>query len=287
MFYSAASRRFYGMFGNLHTSPKREATALARQLTSQAGSFQTLGWHYKSVNASSPLVFLWADYTTDTLYNRQTIITMIPNTAIVLIDPLNDFLHPSGKLYPLVKDSLEAYDALNHIKQVIAAGRAANVPIYYGLHQMTKDGSYAGWNHMNATQMQARDHTAFDEKFGGQILEGLEPELSNGDVVLSRHWNSSSFANTDLEYQLRQRDITKLVFAGLTTNTCLETTARYARELGFHTTLLTDATAAFSVELAEAATKLVWPLIADKLMTTAEWVASVPKDSEPALQGKI
>lgn len=240
------------MFGNLHASPKQEATALARQLTSRAGSLQTLGWDYKSVKGS-PLVLLVADITTDTFYNRQAIFTMIPNTAIVLIDPLNDFLHPTGKLYPLVKDSLEAYDALNHIKQVIAAGRAANVPIYYGLHQMTKDGSYAGWNHMNATQMQARDHTAFDEKFGGQILEGLEPELSNGDVVLSRHWNSryviffcwlrsgklcaddprsnSSFANTDLEYQLRQRDITKLVLAGLTTNTCLETTARYAREL--------------------------------------------------------
>lgn len=115
---------------------------------------------------------------------------MTSNTAIVLIDPLNDFLHPSGKLYPRVKDSLEAYDALNHIKQVVAAGRAAKLPIFYGLHQMTKDHTYTGWNHMNATQMQTRDYVAFDEKFGGQVLDSLEPELSNGDVVLSRHWNS-------------------------------------------------------------------------------------------------
>lgn len=41
----------------------------------------------------------------------------------------------------------------------------------------------------------------------------------------------SSFSNTDLDYQLRQRDITHLIFAGLTTNTCVETTARHAREL--------------------------------------------------------
>jgi hypothetical protein len=36
----------------------------------------------------------------------------------------------------------------------------------------------------------------------------------------------------------------------------------------------TDATAAFSVELEEAATKVVWPVIADKLMTVSQWVAS-------------
>lgn len=115
---------------------------------------------------------------------------MIPNTAIVLIDPLNDFLHPSGKLYPLVKASLEASDCVNRLMQLIAAGRSAHVPVYYGLHQMTKDGSYAGWNHMNQSQAKTRDHTAFDEKFGGQVLEELKPDLSNGDVVVSRHWNS-------------------------------------------------------------------------------------------------
>ena len=41
----------------------------------------------------------------------------------------------------------------------------------------------------------------------------------------------SSFQNTDLDYQLRQRDITNLVLGGLTSNTCLESTARYAYEL--------------------------------------------------------
>ncbi len=41
----------------------------------------------------------------------------------------------------------------------------------------------------------------------------------------------SSFANTDLDYQLTKRGVKKLVFAGLTTNTCVEATARYAYEL--------------------------------------------------------
>jgi nicotinamidase-related amidase len=41
----------------------------------------------------------------------------------------------------------------------------------------------------------------------------------------------SSFANTDLDYQLRKRGISKVVFAGLVANTCIESTARYAYEL--------------------------------------------------------
>jgi nicotinamidase-related amidase len=42
---------------------------------------------------------------------------------------------------------------------------------------------------------------------------------------------ASGFANTDLDYQLHQREITHLVMAGMIANTCLESTARYAREL--------------------------------------------------------
>jgi nicotinamidase-related amidase len=41
----------------------------------------------------------------------------------------------------------------------------------------------------------------------------------------------SAFQNTDLNYQLRQRDITKVVVAGMIANHCIEATARYAFDL--------------------------------------------------------
>jgi nicotinamidase-related amidase len=41
----------------------------------------------------------------------------------------------------------------------------------------------------------------------------------------------SSFQNTDLDYQLHQREITNVVVAGLESNTCFEATSRYAYEL--------------------------------------------------------
>ena len=120
----------------------------------------------------------------------QPFATMSPRTAVVLIDPLNDFLHPDGKLYPLIKASLESSNSREHMKELVAGAREAHIPIFYGLHQITKDGTYSGWNHMNASQIRIKQNAAFSEEFGGQILKELEPQPSNGDVVVSRHWNS-------------------------------------------------------------------------------------------------
>ena len=86
---------------------------------------------------------------------------------------------------------------------------------------------------------------------------------------------SSSFANTDLDFQLKQRGIRHLVFAGMVANSCLEATARYAYELGYEITMLSDATAGFSEEARVAAVDLIWQNFANKVMTTDEWVSAL------------
>jgi nicotinamidase-related amidase len=94
--------------------------------------------------------------------------------------------------------------------------------------------------------------------------------LGNGGVVVSKHWSSSSFQSTDLDFQLRQRKIENLVLAGVAANTCLESTGQYAYELGYHVTMLKDATAEWSKEQADSATELIWPMFASKVTTTGE-----------------
>ncbi|KAJ5489989.1 hypothetical protein N7453_010814 [Penicillium expansum] len=171
-------------------------------------------------------------------------------TAIVLIDPYNDFLHPDGKGTSALTD-LDEKDTINHLKKVVTNARLRGVPIYYGLHQQWTPDHYNGWQHMTPSHIQ--------------------PDSKNGDVVVSRHWCSDSFSGTDLDFQLRQREIKRLVFAGLTANTCLEATARHAYELGYQVTMLKDATAGWSKELTDAATDLIWPLFA-QVMTVGDWV---------------
>lgn len=198
-------------------------------------------------------------------------------TAIVLIDLYNDFLHPDGKLFPLVSATLEEHDTIAHLHEIVATARKHRIPIYYGLHQQWAPGFYAGWAHMaHVHHSQESSHAFAAGSWGAQILEGLEPDvLGNGDVIVSKHWNSSSFQSTDLDFQLRQRKIENLVLAGMTANTCLESTSRYAYELGYHVTMLKDATGGWNKEQVDAATELVWPLFASKVSTTAEWIKEV------------
>ncbi|GJC92821.1 isochorismatase hydrolase [Colletotrichum higginsianum] len=73
----------------------------------------------------------------------------LEKTAVVLIDPYNDFLHPEGKLFPAVQESLTATDTVAHLKTLVAAARSRRVPIFYALHQHWREGIFDGWRHVN------------------------------------------------------------------------------------------------------------------------------------------
>ncbi len=65
-----------------------------------------------------------------------------------------------------------------------------------------------------------------------------------GEVVIVKHENSA-FIGTDLEARLRHHDIDTLIIVGVTTNHCVETTARMGANLGFKAILVRDATWTF------------------------------------------
>jgi nicotinamidase-related amidase len=88
----------------------------------------------------------------------------------------------------------------------------------------------------------------------------------------------TGFANTDLDLQLKQHGVEKAVIVGLLANTCIESTGRFAMKLGYHVTLVKDATAAFSQEMMRAAHELNGPTFAHVILTTAELVAALPHE---------
>lgn len=93
----------------------------------------------------------------------------------------------------------------------------------------------------------------------------------------SIHWGSSGFANTDLDVPLKQRGVPKIVLVGMLANTCVETTAKFGVELGYHVTLVRDATATFSPEAMRAAHEINGPTYAHAILTTSELCAARPK----------
>ncbi|MNR08756.1 Isochorismatase family protein YecD [compost metagenome] len=109
--------------------------------------------------------------------------------------------------------------------------------------------------------------------WGGEWHPDFQP--AEQDVMVQEHWGASGFANTDLDYQLKQHGVQRVILVGMLANTCIESTGRFAAELGYHVTLVTDATAAFSPEAMRAAHELNGPTYAHVIVTTEELLAAI------------
>lgn len=77
---------------------------------------------------------------------------------------------------------------------------------------------------------------------GNAIKEMVRPL---GDEPLLRKSVNSAFIGTDLEQRLHEAGVKTVVLTGMTTNHCVETTARMAANLDFQTYFVYDATATF------------------------------------------
>ena len=69
-------------------------------------------------------------------YDRQV-------TALLVIDPYNDFISEGGKVWNRLKAVAEANGCVPHMQQVLNAARNAQLRIFYALHRRYLRGDYA------------------------------------------------------------------------------------------------------------------------------------------------
>ncbi|MDQ8934499.1 isochorismatase family protein [Acinetobacter rudis] len=77
-----------------------------------------------------------------------------------------------------------------------------------------------------------------------------ELQLDDDPIIIVKHY-PNSFFQTQLQQQLERFDITKLVITGMMTHMCVDATTRAARELGYDTVVVSDATATKSLQFEE------------------------------------
>ncbi|WP_295993813.1 isochorismatase family cysteine hydrolase [Rugamonas sp.] len=198
-------------------------------------------------------------------------------TALMIVDPYNDFMSEGGKLHNAIKETADASGMYGNLRKIIPAVRAAGIQVFIVPHHRSHShgDDFAGWQHVNMFQQKNLPLKAFEAgTWGGEFNAEFGPQ--EGDVVIKEHWAQNGFANTDLDHQLKQHGIQKVIVVGLIANSCIEATARFAMELGYHVTLVPSATAAFSPEGMVAA-QVNAPMYAHAILGTDELLAQLPK----------
>ncbi|HKA43944.1 MAG TPA: isochorismatase family cysteine hydrolase [Burkholderiales bacterium] len=195
-------------------------------------------------------------------------------TALLVIDPYNDFISEGGKVWDRIKGVAEANDCVPHMLQVMIAARKAGLRVFYAPHRRYRPGDYETWKYIAPVQKAAWSRRVFEYgTWGGEFRSEFAPQP--GDIVAQEHWCSSGFANTDLDLQLKKHGIHKLIVIGLIAHTCVEATVRFAAELGYEVALVKDATTDYSDREMHAALEVNLPNYASAIVTADQVAGSL------------
>ena len=195
-------------------------------------------------------------------------------TALLVIDPYNDFISEGGKIWDRIKGVAEANNCVPNMLRILEAARKAGLRVFYAMHHRYRPGDYETWKYIAPIQKRGWASKVFEfGTWGGDIRSEFQPKP--GEIVAAEHWCSSGFANTDLDLQLKKHDIHKLIVIGLIAHTCIEASVRYAAELGYDVTMVRDATADYSDREMHAALDINIPNYASAILTTNEIVESI------------
>ena len=163
------------------------------------------------------------------------------STALVIIDPQNDFLSEEGVVWDLVGEGVVKNGVVGKLKELIAKAKEAGVAVVYSPHYYDKE--YQAWQNVNFIDQVMFDRKMFDR--GGWGAD-WHPDLApDDDVILcAPHKNLSGFHTSDVDIQLRKRGIQTILLCGMSANLCVESHLRDAEERGYEVLVINDATAA-------------------------------------------
>jgi nicotinamidase-related amidase len=145
--------------------------------------------------------------------------------ALVLIDLQNDYF-PRGRMELVGADA-----AVKKAAELLATFRGRSLPVVHVQHIAKRAGA-----------------TFFlPETEGAEIHAAVQPD--SAEPVIVKHF-PSAFRETHLQAVLLERGISQVVFAGMMTHMCVDTTVRAAADLGFTCALAHDACATKSLQFA-------------------------------------
>ena len=191
------------------------------------------------------------------------------HSAVLVIDMQNDFCDEKGYVETVVGKDVSACRAVvPEILALVGAAREQGVPVFWIKANYDIDRLPEG---MLAKQREKSPAVCCGTASWGHEFYHVRP--ASHDAVIEKN-SYSAFAGTGLEERLRRAGVRTLVFSGVQTNVCVETSLRDAVCRGFYAVLASDCVASHTPPLHEATLKNVQFLfgdVVDRKTIAAAW----------------
>jgi ureidoacrylate peracid hydrolase len=171
------------------------------------------------------------------------------NPALLVIDVQNGFMSNGGSYHHLGMKISNYQDIIPKLKELISICRKHNVPVFYT--QAVRESS--------GIDLLTRSHRilpkAREERikkrpicvrgtWDAKIVDAIKP-TNKDHIVIKRR--DSAFQDTETEVWLNSLKVNTLIFCGIDTSICVETSLRDAFNRGYDVILISDATASSNV----------------------------------------
>ena len=177
-------------------------------------------------------------------------------TALLIVDMQVDFAAPEGVIGRMGVDLSTVGPALASAERLAEAARAAAVPVIFVGLSTTPATDSPMWRERMARRGGDPDVESDLCRAGQAGSDFYGPKPVAGELVIEKT-RYSAFAGTGLGDRLRARGIDTLILCGLTTECCVDCTARDAFHQDFHVFVPADACAAYEADVHEAALKVM------------------------------
>jgi ureidoacrylate peracid hydrolase len=151
----------------------------------------------------------------ETYAREQELVLRAAETAVLVVDMLNDFVLPEGAMY-----LPEGHEVVEPIARLLEDSRAIGARVVH-----LQEGHWP-----DDLNFRKRVPACLFGSPGREIIAELMPE--SGDCVITKR-RYSGFFGTDLDLRLREWGVKTVVVTGITTNICVRSTVQDAFFLGY------------------------------------------------------
>lgn len=170
------------------------------------------------------------------------------HTALIIIDMQKDFCTNGFGAHRAGRDLSMAKAAIPHIARLLAAARTAGTLVaHVGFATEPDHRSDSGpWLAQRRRSTFSAENLCITGSEGARFVDELAPRRGELSIAKRRY---SAFTGTDLDLLLRSRGIRTAICCGVSTNVCVETTARAAFEHEYYVCVPPDACGSWDRDL--------------------------------------